>query len=141
MYKRLEPNKQAEEHIKGTPHCNKYILHAPGECDFCDHFPLWQALRVMWGIAFTDYEPEGTEFPCPSRGTAVGLVNIPFRRQWQEPSKPGTGWTTSPPLPDGTYIYNTMPHTLGPKVSMTNIQTPDPLPSRGAGEDAELEAS
>lgn len=37
------------------PHCDSYILHAPGECEFCDSNPEWQALRIAWGIAFTGH--------------------------------------------------------------------------------------
>lgn len=39
------------------PHCDPAILHAPGECQFCDDLPEWQALRQLWGICFTGHEP------------------------------------------------------------------------------------
>lgn len=53
--------------VLGTiPHCDPRILHAPGECEFCDTHPDWQALRQVWGIAFTGYEPGETELPCPA---------------------------------------------------------------------------
>lgn len=55
--------------LKGTeqyPHCDPRILHAPTECMYCDEHPIWQALRLSWGISFTGYEPEGTELPCPA---------------------------------------------------------------------------
>jgi hypothetical protein len=42
------------------------ILHAPGECEFCDLHPEWQALRVAWGIAFTGWTPDENELPCPA---------------------------------------------------------------------------
>ena len=48
------------------PHCDQRVLHAPGECVHCDHYPVYQALRSLWGIAFTGYEPEGKELPCPA---------------------------------------------------------------------------
>jgi hypothetical protein len=48
------------------PHCDQRILHAPGECAYCDAFPNWQDLRRAWGISFTGWEPEGTELPCPA---------------------------------------------------------------------------
>lgn len=48
------------------PHCDPRILHAVGECGFCDKHPYWQAMRLAWGIAFTGYTPEGTELPCPA---------------------------------------------------------------------------
>lgn len=68
MFKRLEPKKVMNdlEHIGQFPHCDQRILHAPGECQHCDMHPLWQALRQAWGIAFTGYQPEGTELPCPA---------------------------------------------------------------------------
>lgn len=48
------------------PHCDQRTLHAPKECEYCDLHPDWQALRNAWGIAFTGWEPEGTELPCPA---------------------------------------------------------------------------
>lgn len=48
------------------PHCDQRILHAPGECAHCDIYPEWQDLREMWGIAFTGWEPENKELPCPA---------------------------------------------------------------------------
>ena len=48
------------------PHCDARILHAPGECEYCDNRPEWQALRFAWGIAFTGYEPDEKELPCPA---------------------------------------------------------------------------
>lgn len=51
-----------------APHCDQAVLHAPGECRFCDDVPLWQALRRLWGIAFTGHRPDLTadEVACPS---------------------------------------------------------------------------
>jgi hypothetical protein len=40
------------------PHCDQRILHAPGECKYCDMNPEWQELREAWGIAFTGHLPE-----------------------------------------------------------------------------------
>lgn len=50
------------------PHCDNRILHAPGECAYCDRRPEWQALRIAWGIAFTGQQPDGdhTLLPCPA---------------------------------------------------------------------------
>lgn len=39
------------------PHCDSRILHAPGECEYCDEVPEWQELRKAWGIAFTGRVP------------------------------------------------------------------------------------
>lgn len=57
-----------------APHCDPAILHAPGDCHFCDQHPEWQALRQLWGITFTGYAPiiisDGTfsyeQIACPS---------------------------------------------------------------------------
>lgn len=55
------------------PHCDQRVLHAPGECEYCDRHPQWQALRVAWGIAFTGHAPETpadtpwlAQLPCPA---------------------------------------------------------------------------
>lgn len=48
------------------PHCDPRVLHAPGECTYCDAQPLAQDLRRWWGIAFTGHGPEVDELPCPS---------------------------------------------------------------------------
>ena len=52
--------------IEQSPHCDSRILHAPGECEYCDHYPEWQALRILWGICFTGYEPDDKELPDPA---------------------------------------------------------------------------
>lgn len=66
MFKKIRPDGHVRHYIKQFPHCDPRILHAPGECQFCDAHPIWQALRLAWGIAFTGYEPEGKELPCPA---------------------------------------------------------------------------
>lgn len=56
------------------PHCDTRILHAPGECEFCDGHADWQLLRKRWGIAFTGHQPQverigpvtRKELPCPA---------------------------------------------------------------------------
>jgi hypothetical protein len=60
-------------HIRQFPHCDQRILHAPGECEFCDAHAEWQELRVAWGIAFTGHRPQTPEgmpwlaqLPCPA---------------------------------------------------------------------------
>lgn len=65
------------------PHCDQSVLHAPGECRYCDAHPDWQAYRQMVGIAFTGHTPtpwyDGGPMllPCPSdarRGTGEAHV-------------------------------------------------------------------
>lgn len=54
------------------PHCDQRILHAPGECEYCDRHPDWQRLRQSWGIAFTGHKPVMADngwtlqLPCPA---------------------------------------------------------------------------
>lgn len=47
------------------PHCDARILHAPGECQYCDDSGL-QPIREAWNIAFTDQEPKEGQYPCPA---------------------------------------------------------------------------
>ena len=75
MFKRVKPAKTTVlTDMVQFPHCDQRVLHAPGECEFCDEQPMWQYLRQAWGIAFTGYEPENKELPCPAnyaRGETV----------------------------------------------------------------------
>ena len=70
MFKTVQPNipPNAKMYIRQFPHCDAKVLHAPGECKYCDMHPEWQALRLYWGIAFTGYEPDLSikELPCPA---------------------------------------------------------------------------
>jgi hypothetical protein len=57
--------------IPQFPHCDSRVLHAPGECDYCDMHPEWQELREAWNIAFTGHDPEpryegDNPLPCPA---------------------------------------------------------------------------
>lgn len=69
--------------IEQFPHCDQRVLHAPGECEFCDRHPDWQALREGWGIAFTGHQPAVdaehpwlSQVPCPSEATRpVEVIN------------------------------------------------------------------
>ncbi len=59
-----------EQEAKGQnvcgPHCDAYVLHRPGNCEFCDHFPVLQAFRRDHRIAFTDDDHQDYERPCPA---------------------------------------------------------------------------
>lgn len=68
MYKTTRLEIPKFRYIEQFPHCDARVLHAPGECKYCDEHPEWQELRFTWGIAFTGYTPdEGTkELPCPA---------------------------------------------------------------------------
>lgn len=50
--------------IEQYPHCDSRVLHAPGECEFCDTHPIWQELRRAWGIAFTGHQPRASLPVC-----------------------------------------------------------------------------
>lgn len=62
--------------IRQFPHCDQRVLHAPGECEFCDRHMDWQELRVAWGIAFTGWEPDENELPCPAtKARSLNKIN------------------------------------------------------------------
>lgn len=72
------------------PHCDTQVLHAPGECLYCDKMPARQALRIVWDIAFTGHKPVEGEMPCPSdkkRGLGQAHLwsgNAPtLERKWE----------------------------------------------------------
>jgi hypothetical protein len=46
------------------PHCDPRILHAPGECKYCDESGL-QEVREAWNIAFSGQVVRG-KTPCPA---------------------------------------------------------------------------
>jgi hypothetical protein len=66
MFKKTKTSIDIGGIIRQFPHCDQRILHAPMECRYCDEHSEWQALRAAWGIAFTGWEPEDTELPCPA---------------------------------------------------------------------------
>lgn len=41
------------------PHCNMQVVHAPGECYYCDKFPHLQRAREASGGPFTPNESNG----------------------------------------------------------------------------------
>ncbi|MFG1659069.1 hypothetical protein ACGFIY_21305 [Micromonospora chersina] len=78
------------------PHCDSAVLHAPGECEFCDAQPEWQELRRLWGIAFTGHAPRIdagrpwlSEVPCPSDARRPGGANQMWPGNRPEASAPG----------------------------------------------------
>jgi hypothetical protein len=71
------------DELPTAPHCDAAILHAPGECQYCDEHPDWQQLRQLWGICYTGHAPviitEGSGFSyeliaCPSDIRRPGSV-------------------------------------------------------------------
>lgn len=65
MFKKTKVPFDHMSKLSQFPHCDPRILHGPFECAYCDKHPDWQALRIAWGIAFTGWEPEDKELPCP----------------------------------------------------------------------------
>lgn len=51
--------------IEQFPHCDARVLHAPGECEYCDHHPDWQKLREVWSINYTGHYQAGMSL-CPA---------------------------------------------------------------------------
>lgn len=53
----------SEGYINGKdykfPHCNSAMLHAPGECYYCDHYPKRQHAWIDSGQPFTPNESNG----------------------------------------------------------------------------------
>lgn len=64
-YSALRVNNEERAYM---PHCDSSILHAPGECEYCDKYPDWQHYRQVARIAFSGPQDLGTEdlAPCPS---------------------------------------------------------------------------
>lgn len=48
------------------PHCDSNILHAPGDCVYCDKYPEKQAERVREGVRFTGSPSTPDLLPCPA---------------------------------------------------------------------------
>lgn len=50
------------------PHCDSGVLHAPGECTYCDLHPDWQKERIQKSVNFTG-QSESLKTTCPSDAT------------------------------------------------------------------------
>lgn len=48
-----------------APHCDPSVLHAPGECEYCDHYEDWQNYRITARINFSGHSNPDLA-PCPS---------------------------------------------------------------------------
>lgn len=46
-------------------HCDQWVLHAPGACEYCDMYPELQEARVRLNINFTG-KPVAGGFICPA---------------------------------------------------------------------------
>lgn len=66
-----------------APHCDASVLHAPGVCVYCDHYPEWQEYRQTSRINFTG-QSDPHYAPCPSEffRTAEIRDRWPGNRAW-----------------------------------------------------------
>jgi hypothetical protein len=77
--------------IAQFPHCDQRVLHAPGECEFCDDHTEWQELRKAWGIVLTGHlageglpcladaaRPAGSQFSLVNATFAIAATSIPW---------------------------------------------------------------
>lgn len=76
----------------GNPiHCDPSILHAPGECEFCDKYGKpWQEYRELARINFTGHTDDD-KAPCPS--THFRPAEVAHRWPGNQPQAIATGVT------------------------------------------------
>lgn len=91
--------------VAQMPHCDQYVLHAPGECEYCDHYPEAQAQRVKDGINFTG-KKDPSKKQCPAEARRA-LANI---NRWPGniPHAP-----TDPDCQCGASMIGVLPRTPG----------------------------
>ena len=66
------------------PHCDPRVLHKPGECGICDHYPELQDARRKMMISFTGYSEEDFG-PCPADFIRKETHSLwPGNRPWRE---------------------------------------------------------
>lgn len=70
------------------PHCNSEVLHAPGECHYCDAYPQRQRVRAASGTSFTPNESNGwsgnVAAPTGSLHSHMGATYIVGRDDWDD---------------------------------------------------------
>ena len=63
------------------PHCDDLVVHAPGECRYCDRLPELQAARAASGANFTGHaDPSKTACPSTSRRPLETIERWPGNR-------------------------------------------------------------
>jgi len=71
----FDPSPDRKKFPNMAPHCDEKILHAPGECIYCDDYPDWQRLRKVWNINFTGHNDiEKTICPAEQR-RSLEIIN------------------------------------------------------------------
>jgi hypothetical protein len=71
------------------PHCDSRVLHAPGECRYCDEYPDQQLRRIQSNINFTGHHDPDKAL-CP----AERLRPIERINRW--PGNTAKGYTPEP---------------------------------------------
>lgn len=53
---------------RGMAHCDQWVLHSPGTCEYCDLYPELQQFREEHAIQFTNEEWDASvhEHGCPA---------------------------------------------------------------------------
>lgn len=50
------------------PHCDEFVLHAPGSCKYCDEYPEKQQERTLKNVNFTaENNPNKAKCPAEAR--------------------------------------------------------------------------
>jgi len=76
---------------EAIPHCDMWVLHAPGACEFCDELAPVQAARARLGINFTA-ETDPAKDPCPAMALRPTKYNVwGGNRPSPPPSAPADG--------------------------------------------------
>lgn len=90
-----------QQHTAQFPHCDTRVLHAPGECEYCDRRSEWQELREAWGIAYTGHPPRAGLPRCrrPMNETFPGYgpgVRCEQPRGHEDECRPYPAWDSQP---------------------------------------------
>lgn len=71
--------------VAAMPHCDAAVLHAPGECVYCDRYPEWQRHREMARINFTGHhDPDRVLCPSETRRPLENINRWPGNRATRE---------------------------------------------------------
>lgn len=66
------------------PHCDSFVLHAPGKCEVCDLYPTYQAARIAAGINFTgEHRLDRRKCPSEERRPLETIERWPGNRPWE----------------------------------------------------------
>lgn len=88
------------------PHCDSNVLHAPGQCVYCDEYPAMQEERRLDGVNFTGQTNPDLK-PCP----AVSARSLDTIEKWsgnvakKPPERKQEGWTQPPGAYKGYPAY------------------------------------